>query len=470
MPNHRSDMRDRGPQPQRRPGPQAGGASTTHQSSESTTRENTPFCMAPSDTRQSLRVVPNQNEIPYVESRSLILNRLANPELKDDHRRKFFKESIMKVDRASAEIIRKSRLELIRHRSNGSLLEMELRARMVVNASGGVMENAGLCLDRFSNLPYIPGSAVKGCARRTAVYFAREWVEVGKKPSEILNDQDLNYGSPDELFVDLALIFGWVDQDWAVARDENDAKSDFEWIWGEKWREKRNSLAVTLLKRLGREADSGNPPVGQLPNFEGLVCFTEGWPQHSPSYDLELDVVTCHHRNYYEGKEGFENAPDIEDPKPVVFPVVAPGHRFLFGIYPIHRPVPGSIRPDELARKARAWLKLGLQIFGIGAKTAAGYGWFADSSYQDNAASPEARASVTALDSSKPPSGRQGDFNENEIKNLIRQALSGPGQWNDTLKKRVQSLSEPQNAIWKKKFIEETKASKELRKQSWYPT
>jgi CRISPR/Cas system CMR subunit Cmr6 (Cas7 group RAMP superfamily) len=51
----------------------------------------------------------------------------------------------------------------------------------MVNMAGGVMENAGLCLDRFG-LPYIPGSAVKGCARRTALAALREWCETGQQP------------------------------------------------------------------------------------------------------------------------------------------------------------------------------------------------------------------------------------------------------------------------------------------------
>jgi hypothetical protein len=34
--------------------------------------------------------------------------------------------------------------------------------------------------------------------------------------------------------------------------------------------------------------------------------------------------------------------------------------------------------PPELVAKARSWLAEGLATFGLGAKTSAGYGWFAD--------------------------------------------------------------------------------------------
>ena len=45
----------------------------------------------------------------------------------------------------------------------------ELKDRMMVNHAGGVIENGGLALDRNSGIPYIPGTALKGIARRGAV-------------------------------------------------------------------------------------------------------------------------------------------------------------------------------------------------------------------------------------------------------------------------------------------------------------
>jgi CRISPR type III-B/RAMP module RAMP protein Cmr6 len=48
------------------------------------------------------------------------------------------------------------------------LLIMRLRSRMMVNHSGGVMENATLALHPHFGTPFIPGSALKGIARHTA--------------------------------------------------------------------------------------------------------------------------------------------------------------------------------------------------------------------------------------------------------------------------------------------------------------
>lgn len=52
------------------------------------------------------------------------------------------------------------------------------------------------------------------------------------------------------------------------------------------------------------------------------------------------------------------------------FPAIAAGHVFAFPVVALRR-VSADTRP-----LASRWLALGLQIFGLGAKTAAGYGWF----------------------------------------------------------------------------------------------
>jgi hypothetical protein len=55
---------------------------------------------------------------------------------------------------------------------------------------------------------------------------------------------------------------------------------------------------------------------------------------------------------------------------PKVFPAVAPGHVFAYALLPLRGP------SDGLVQHARTWLKTGLEHFGLGAKTNAGYGWF----------------------------------------------------------------------------------------------
>ena len=77
--------------------------------------------------------------------------------------------------------------------ANGSVsFEMVLKSRMMVDHSGGVMENATLALHPHFSTPYIPGSAVKGIARHAA------WCEW--KDTEDPEDKELYAGFIAEIF------------------------------------------------------------------------------------------------------------------------------------------------------------------------------------------------------------------------------------------------------------------------------
>ena len=97
------------------------------------------------------------------ESRSLFASRFADPAAREDERKAWFQALIGKSAKQPPSW----------HPPTATLLHARLQSRLMVNMAGGVMENAGLCLDRFG-LPLIPGSAVKGCARRTALAALRE--------------------------------------------------------------------------------------------------------------------------------------------------------------------------------------------------------------------------------------------------------------------------------------------------------
>lgn len=340
------------------------------------------------------------------------------------------------AEASKATMSRQSFLESVA--SKNIIIYAQLQSRLMVNMAGGVMENAGLCLDRFG-LPYIPGSAVKGCARRAALAALHEWCETGQKPGVTEPDKDNlfkaacdSFTTQTEMLAAIARVFGWCEQDWKTRakvlkgvtpkRDEDDARfqqrcqklweerrSDFAWACGDAlWGTVREEAMRLLERARVSRAASGVPPdavneqnsfssdasgrtpeaAGQrlaLPkDFAGSVCFlpacpvdlgktdkVDGLPLAVPPLGkLELDVVTCHHREYYDGNPQYATAPDTEEPNPVVFPAVAPGHVLTFALAPLR----GA--DASLVAHARAWLKTGLETFGLGAKTNAGYGWF----------------------------------------------------------------------------------------------
>lgn len=224
------------------------------------------------------------------------------------------------------------------------------RTRLMVNMSGGVMENAGLCLDRFG-MPYIPGSAVKGCARRVAIQELLEARESGKSAEELA-----------QMLSKIAIVFGWGEEDWKSGKRKGLYISDFFYAVGEeKWDDVFALAGKILLDRTPKnEKDFGA--------FGGTISFLPAYP-YAPenSGNIEIDVITCHHMEYYAGKKDF--ATDDEAPNPVKFPAIAAGNIFAFCLISLNN-------KTELLDTASNWLQKGLTIFGIGAKTAAGYGWF----------------------------------------------------------------------------------------------
>ncbi len=98
----------------------------------------------------------------------------------------------------------------------------------------------------------------------------------------------------------------------------------------------------------------------------GKVLFFDALPQ--APLRLRLDVMNAHFSDYYAGKD---YPTEWQNPNPIFFLTVAQGTEFFFSV----AAYPGS--SAEVVHKAVSALKAGLSHLGIGAKTSAGYGFFA---------------------------------------------------------------------------------------------
>src|SRR5690606_30487951 len=136
--------------------------------------------------------------------------------------------------------------------SNAVLLYARLRSRLIVDMSGGVMENANVLIDR-QGFPYIPGSAVKGCARRMALQALHDWIASGADHPEW---QDVGasccdgFNSPGEMLAAVARIFGWTEKDWDSGKRDDLFRTDFGWACGNNhdsvWSEASQHLSRTF--------------------------------------------------------------------------------------------------------------------------------------------------------------------------------------------------------------------------------
>ncbi|MGI6087293.1 MAG: type III-B CRISPR module RAMP protein Cmr6 [Kiritimatiellia bacterium] len=339
------------------------------------------------------------------ESRPLFMDKFpefAANEKDETTRRRFLEAMINKStcrDKRAAFIV-----------PGGILFTAVLGGRMIVNQAGGVIENAGLCLDRHTGEPYIPGSALKGIAAAAAR-------DVGAAAEE------------------RALVFGFAPKDYFSEKELS-----------------------ALCARC--------PDMKKIKNLSGAVAFLPAYPK---SAQLELDILTCHHMKYYAGE--VPNALDNEQPNPQVFPVVKAGAEFTFqlaltgpnrlDVLKAKLGLPADFNP--LARAAE-WLKTGLQDRGVGAKTATGYGWFSVDVPAAGAA-PVAASTPGAA----PVADLSPDFNERNFKSVLRIA-GRKGEWAN-LQKIIVLLKKPENRYWLEKFLDETKGRdhKELRARPWYP-
>jgi len=108
----------------------------------------------------------------------------------------------------------------------------------------------------------------------------------------------------------------------------------------------------------------GKPP-GSTPLETGEIIFFDAIPITSPKF--KLDVMTPHFQKYYQGSS--DPPADWQDPNPIHFLTVEKT-QFLFAV--AARREAGK----DYVGQAKTWLEKGLAELGIGAKTAAGYGYF----------------------------------------------------------------------------------------------
>lgn len=312
-------------------------------------------------------------------SRSLWQDRFACPESKEEERKEWFKSLFAKAAMTQGLQSWARFLKLGTGKESG-VLYAQLQSRLMVNMAGGVMENAGLCLDRFG-MPYIPGSAVKGCARRAALAALREWTEEGEKPTgqeRPLAAATEAFENRAQMLAHIALIFGWCEQDWKP-------NAEFHWATGQDSDRVLVESREELHRTLSSEFYHSEKTLvrNELSNHAGLVAFMPARPvelemrsinsnlpfPYTEPGKLELDIINCHHKNYYKGI--LNVATDTEEPNPVFYPAVASGHVFAFSVRQLKK------AQHEMMKLSIIWLRVGLEVMGIGGKVGSGYGWFA---------------------------------------------------------------------------------------------
>jgi len=101
----------------------------------------------------------------------------------------------------------------------------------------------------------------------------------------------------------------------------------------------------------------------------GRVIFFDAVPTRTPT--LEPDIMNNHYPEYYGDKEGRQAPTPYQSPIPVYFLTLGKKSQFAFAVAGRDN----QPNTQQLVEKAKQWLQAALCNLGIGAKTAAGYGY-----------------------------------------------------------------------------------------------
>jgi len=246
--------------------------------------------------------------------------------------------------------------------------------RLAVGMAVNPALETGLTLHPLLGFPYLPGSGVKGLAHHVAevelLSDQDEWVEgesIPELPDEAtLQDLIARAELVKVLFGSLHLVPRELGARPRTARSLLAA-----WLKSEEFPRGLRRRAKALLESTG-----------------GMLTFYDAVPAQEKNKDLlQLDVMTPHYPEYYNSQGG-KPPSDDQDPNPLLFLAVRPGARFRFAFRLGPPPRPKSrddeekerarvlAGTEELAERVKGWLTRGLEVYGAGAKTAAGYGYF----------------------------------------------------------------------------------------------
>jgi CRISPR type III-B/RAMP module RAMP protein Cmr6 len=258
----------------------------------------------------------------------------------------------------------------------GSDLRFDLRtqSRLVVGLGADSVLETSITLHRVYGFPIIPGNALKGLARTWALIELADKLGVpaldyerfqARKGPQVQNKRP----------TPLNLLEGLLEAD-LDTQDKRQQQALERALDKLKKEGPVQEIGGAILK-MGLDGFRGDQEVrdfravfGYL-GRAGSAIFFDAVPLEEPQ--LVADVMNVHYPDYYRDEKGITPPSDDQNPNPVSFLAVAEGTAFWFAV--------GGRRPNEpvdiaCAKAACVWLKQGLSIAGIGAKTAAGYGFF----------------------------------------------------------------------------------------------
>jgi len=245
--------------------------------------------------------------------------------------RNFWLQDICRTFEPDDDLIASARQRWLAMTEGSARFTMVTQGRLIVGLGGKGALEFGITLHPVTGLPYIPGSALKGLCRNYTLYYIAQEANILLDPSEVK---------------DASEEARKLDEQLSGVKDHG-LKLNPEWT-------------VFYQKLFGTQGEAGHCV------FHDAVVHEV--PVDTPLFAVE--VMTPHFRKYYES-DGKAAPHDADDPNPITYIAVNTGIPFRFAVG-LRKNAP----PDTSLGDARTLLQEALQVMGIGAKTAAGYGVF----------------------------------------------------------------------------------------------
>lgn len=251
---------------------------------------------------------------------------------------KLFRDTIMERQRLVSDKLKKAGFSV-------DNFILTLKHRMVIGLGAAHPQETSMTLHHIFGIPYIPGSAIKG--------ITSHWFVLKEFNNLHLSD----YGQ--------ILYFAKILEN--ANMDNRDGYGPDDKLSFEDFKKKFKSDQIPPDPKLYDFLKNGKDKIllfqeifGNQGN-SGKVIFFDAYPKDD--IKLKIDIMNPHYPNYYSGKE----APtDYQSPRPIKFLTIEQT-KFCFYI---------ASKESDLLKATEAYLKEALSEFGIGAKTALGYGIF----------------------------------------------------------------------------------------------
>lgn len=242
--------------------------------------------------------------------------------------------------------------------------------RFVAGLGDKTALEVGFTFHRIYGYPLIPGSALKGLARATALWNIAETLGVprlslseAKKRAEAKQKKWCQNELCETPLAKLETLLMAYDERISEAKQRQTAKKAEDKVL-ETLRSEKGLKDLALYS--AEEQITQFRCIFGTTHVAGQAMFFEAVPAAAPT--LEVDIMNVHYPDYYG--EGNKPPADNQNLNPIPFLTVGQTP-FWFAVG-----WRGKTANEKLRSQAVAWLKAGLRDFGLGAKTAAGYGYF----------------------------------------------------------------------------------------------